>query len=130
VFLRNSAGRRRGILAGMAYDEELAERVREELQADPALSERKMFGGLCFMLHGNMCAGVVGERLMLRLGGPAAEAALREPHVSPMDFTGRPMKGMVYVEAEGLAGRALARWVEQAAAHARSLPAKGAATAR
>jgi TfoX/Sxy family transcriptional regulator of competence genes len=52
----------------MAYDARLAERVREELQADPGFSERKMFGGLCFMLHGNMCAGVVGDRLMLRLG--------------------------------------------------------------
>jgi TfoX/Sxy family transcriptional regulator of competence genes len=128
--LRSSTVRRRGILVGMAYDEDLGERVREELQADPALSERTMFGGLCFMLHGNMCAGVVGERLMLRLGQAAAEAALREPHVSPMDFTGRPMKGMVYVEPEGLDDPALVRWVEQAAAHARSLPAKGAAGAR
>lgn len=110
----------------MAYNAELAERVREELQADPAFSERKMFGGLCFMLHGNMCAGVVGDRLMLRLGVPATEAALRQRHVAPMDFTGRPMKGMVYVDQEGLRGTALVRWVEQAAAFARSLPPKGA----
>jgi TfoX/Sxy family transcriptional regulator of competence genes len=76
----------------MAYDEQLADRVREELQADPGFSERKMFGGLCFMLRGNMCAGVVGERLMLRLGEDGATAALRQPGVSPMDFTGRPMR--------------------------------------
>lgn len=114
-----------GMLAAMAYDEQLAERVREELQADPAYSERKMFGGLCFMLHGNMCTGVVGDRLMLRVGQAAAEAALEQPHVSPMDFTGRPMKGMVYVDQDGLSGAALARWVDQAAAHARSLPPKG-----
>jgi TfoX/Sxy family transcriptional regulator of competence genes len=82
----------------MAYDEQLAERVREELQADSAYSERKMFGGLCFMLHGNMCGGVVGDRLMLRLGEQAAEEALQQPNVSPMDFTGKPMKAMVYVD--------------------------------
>jgi len=109
----------------MAYDELLAERVREELQADPGYSERKMFGGLCFMLHGNMCAGVVGEQLMLRLGAPAAEQALAQPHVSPMDFTGRPMKGMVYVDRDGLKGAALTRWVDQAASFTRGLPAKG-----
>jgi len=111
--------------AGMAYDEQLAERVREELQADPGFSERKMLGGLCFMLHGNMCAGVVGERLMLRLGEDAATAALQQPSVSPMDFTGRPMRAMVYVEGEGLTDGALARWVDQAATFARRLPPKG-----
>jgi TfoX/Sxy family transcriptional regulator of competence genes len=111
----------------MPYDEDLAERVREELQADPAYSERKMFGGLCFMLHGNMCAGVVGDRLMLRLGEPASAYALDEPHVSPMDFTGKPMRGMVYVDRNGLGGDALARWVGQAAIFARGLPAKGGA---
>jgi TfoX/Sxy family transcriptional regulator of competence genes len=79
----------------MAYDEELAERVREELQADPGFSVRKMFGGLCFMLHGNMCAGVVGERLMLRLGEDGATTASQQPSVSPMDFTGQPMRAMV-----------------------------------
>ena len=108
----------------MAYDEQLAERVREELQADSAYSERKMFGGLCFMLHGNMCVGVVGDRLMLRLGERAAEEALQQPNVSPMDFTGKPMKAMVYVD-QVLDDAALARWVDQAAGFARSLPPKG-----
>lgn len=109
----------------MPYDEQLAELVREELQADPAFSERKMFGGLCFMLHGNMCAGVVGDRLMLRLGDDQAASALREPHVSPMDFTGRPMRSMVYVDRAGLTGGELERWVGRAAGYARSLPPKG-----
>jgi TfoX/Sxy family transcriptional regulator of competence genes len=113
------------MLVSMAYDEQLAELVRDELQADPAFSERKMFGGLCFMLHGNMCAGVVGDRLMLRLGDEGAAAALHKAHVFEMDFTGRPMKGMVYVDQVGLHGRELARWVDQAAAFARSLPPKG-----
>ena len=109
----------------MAYNEQLAEHVREELQADPGFSERKMFGGVCFMLHGNMCAGVVGDRLMLRLGKDGATAALQQPNVTAMDFTGRPMRAMVYVEREGLTDHALARWVDQAATFARSLPPKG-----
>ena len=109
----------------MAYDEELAERVCEELQSDLAYSERKMFGGLCFMLHGNMCVGVVGDRLMLRLGERAAEEALQKRNVSPMDFTGTAMKAVVYVGQVALDDAALARWVDQAAGFARSLPPKG-----
>lgn len=108
----------------MAYDEQLAERVREELQADPGFSERKMFGGLCFMLDGNMCAGVVGDRLMLRLGADGATAALQRPNVTPMDFTGRPMRGFVTVQPEGLKGAQLNRWVREAVARAESLPPK------
>lgn len=108
----------------MAYDEVLADRVRDILVADPGLSERKMFGGLAFMLDGHMCCGIVGERLMLRLGAEGADAALRRPHVLPMDFTGRPLTGMVYVEPAGLRGRALRTWVERAATFVRTLPPK------
>ena len=108
----------------MAYDEKLAERVREILAADPALSERKMFGGLAFMLDGNMCCGIVADRLMLRLGPDLAQSALERPHVQPMDFTGRPMTGMVYVADEGIRGNALRPWVEQAAGFVRTLPPK------
>ncbi len=108
----------------MAYDETLADRIRDILMPDPALSERKMFGGLCFMLHGNMVCGIVGSDLMLRLDEQLADEALRKPHVRPMDFTGRPMRTMVYVAPEGLRGRALRTWVEKATAHARSLPPK------
>ena len=71
--------------------------------AHPALSERKMFGGLALMLDGNMCCGIVGDRLMLRLGADLAEQALERTHVQPMDFTGRPMTGMVFVATEGYA---------------------------
>jgi TfoX/Sxy family transcriptional regulator of competence genes len=98
--------------------------VRDLLAGDPALTERKMFGGLAFMLDENMCCGIVDHRLMLRLGADLAEHALERPHVHPMDFTGRPIAGMVYVAAEGLRGRALRTWVEQAAGFARTLPAK------
>lgn len=108
----------------MAYDESLADRVRTALSAEDGLSERKMFGGLAFMLHGNMCCGIVGDRLMLRLGAELADEALGRPHVAPMDFTGRPMTGMVYVEPAGLRGKALQAWVNMAAGFARSLPPK------
>ena len=106
----------------MAYDETLAARVRDILAPDPGLSERKMFGGLCFMLHGHMVCGIVDETLMLRLNETLAGAALRKSHVREMDFTGRPMRSMVYVDPPGLRGRALRTWVELAAGHARTLP--------
>jgi TfoX/Sxy family transcriptional regulator of competence genes len=109
----------------MAYDAHLAERVRDILLPDPGLTERKMFGGLAFMLDGHMCCGIVGDRLMLRLGAAAA-GALELPHVQPMDFTGRPMTGMVYIEPDGLRGRALRTWVMKAASFARTLPPKHA----
>ena len=79
----------------MAYDEQFAERVRAVLAGQPGLAERKMFGGLAFMLAGNMCVGVEQDRLMVRLGQELYEDALSRPHAAPMDFTGRPMKGFV-----------------------------------
>lgn len=108
----------------MAYDERLADRVRDVLEGAPGVSERKMFGGIAFMVEGHMACGVAGDDLMLRLGPEGAEAALRRPHVRPMDFTGRPMTGMVFVAPPGLRGAALRRWVEAAAAFARTLPPK------
>jgi hypothetical protein len=83
-----------------------------------------MFGGLAFMLGGHMFCGVVSNRLMIRLGPERTEAALDAPYVQPMDFTGRPMKGMVFVEAGGLHGEALGDWVREAAEFARGLPPK------
>ena len=108
----------------MAFDETLAGRVRDILVSDSGLGERKMFGGLCFTLHGNMICGIVGNTLMLRLNETLAVEALRKPHVRPMDFTGRPMRTMVYVDPGGLRGRALRTWVETAANHGRTLPPK------
>lgn len=108
----------------MAYDERLADRVRHVLEGGPGISERKMFGGIAFMVDGHMACGIAGDELMLRLGPEGAEAALRRPGVRPMDFTGRPMKGMVFVAPQGLRGAALRRWVEAAAAFARTLPPK------
>jgi hypothetical protein len=89
----------------VAYDEDPADRVREVLPAE-AGTERQTFGGLAFMLGGHMFRGIVQDMLMVRLG-PGAELTLGRPHVRPMDFTGRPMKGMVFVEPGGLHGPAL-----------------------
>jgi TfoX/Sxy family transcriptional regulator of competence genes len=110
----------------MAYDEDLADRVRAVLPSGERVTERQMFGGLAFMLGGHMFCGVVKDTLMVRLGPDSADRALDRPHVRPMDFTGRPMKGMVFVEPEGLRGTALRQWVHAAAEHARSLPPKPA----
>ena len=109
----------------MAYNEKLAERVRAVFELEPNCTERKMFGGLCFMVGRNMAVGITGDDLMVRPGPINFEAALSLPHARPMDFTERPMKGFVYVESEGFAtDTALAAWVERGAAYARSLPAK------
>ena len=109
----------------MAYDEGLAQQVREHLAAQPMITERKMFGGLAFMHAGNMCCGMLQDDLMVRVGPERYEWALSQPHVRAMDFTGRAMKGMVYVGPEGRASRPdLERWVEAGLEFARALPAK------
>jgi TfoX/Sxy family transcriptional regulator of competence genes len=105
----------------VAYDEDLADRIRAVLP-DEAVTERQMFGGLAFILGGRMFCGVVKDTLMARLGPDGAERALDQPHVRPMDFTGRPMTGMVFVEPGGLEGGALRQWVNAAAAFTRTLP--------
>jgi TfoX/Sxy family transcriptional regulator of competence genes len=109
----------------VAYDEALAARIREVIgDIDGEVTERKMFGGLAFMLNGHMFTGIVGDELMLRLGDAGAEAALRREQVREMDFTGRPMKAMVFVAPASLEGEALSEWVTSAAAFAQSLPPK------
>jgi TfoX/Sxy family transcriptional regulator of competence genes len=109
----------------MAYDDILAERIRRVVaDVDGEVTERKMFGGLAFLVNGNMFVGVVGDDLMVRLGKAGADAALRRAHVREMDFTGRPMKTMVYVEAEGLRGDALDDWVVAAASFALGPPSE------
>jgi hypothetical protein len=109
----------------MAYDEALAARVRKRLAVQRGVSERRMFGGLCFLLKGHMCAGITGSTLMLRVGPARYADALARPHAREMDFTGRPLKGMIYVDPPGIAGAAaLGRWLQIAVAFAASLPAK------
>lgn len=109
----------------MSYDEHLAARVRGALDERDDVVERKMFGGLAFMVAGHMCCGVTGHDLVLRLGADRADAALGEPHTRPMDFTGRPMKGFVYVSPAGLGTAAeLRRWIDRATAFVATLPQK------
>ena len=109
----------------MAFDEGLAERVREVLGPRPQLTERRMFGGLAFLLDGKMFVGISGTRLMARVGPQHYGDALALPHVREMDFTGKPLKGYVYIDPEGLAeDRDLAAWVNWCASHAAGLPAK------
>jgi TfoX/Sxy family transcriptional regulator of competence genes len=101
----------------MAYDEKLADRIRDVLSRHGGLSERRMFGGIAFMLRGNMCCGVVGDDLMLRVGPEQYEKLL--------DFTGRPMRGLVYVGPDGYrSDEALAKWVERSVVFVASLPPK------
>ena len=109
----------------MAYDLVLADRIRVVLGRLGDFSERKMFGGLCFMVNGHMCCGIVKSDLMLRLTPETAEASLREPHTRTMNFTGKPMKSMIYVDACGIDSDAsLERWVRSAERVARALPGK------
>jgi len=109
----------------MAYDEGLAHRVREAMREMPGYEERRMFGGVGFMLHGNMALGVQGEDLIVRVGRERYEEALADPHATVFDMTGRPMTGWVVVSAMGYGSdEELERWVAQGVDYASSLPAK------
>lgn len=109
----------------MAYSERLAERVRAVLSATEGVTERRMFGGLAFMLNGHMCCGVSGDDLMVRVGPDAYEDALAEPHAREMDFTGRPLRGMVFVAAGGTRSEPeLFSWVGRGLHFVAGLPPK------
>jgi TfoX/Sxy family transcriptional regulator of competence genes len=109
----------------MAYDEGLAHRIREALQHRDDVKEKKMFGGLCFMVSNHMCCGIVGETLMARVGPGNYEKCLQLDFASEMDFTGKAMKGMIYVSAEGLEDDdELTRWVLICTGFIETLPPK------
>ena len=109
----------------MPYDERLAERVDQLLSTQDGVTARKMFGGLAFMINGNMSVGIHRDKLIVRVGPEGYEDALGRPHCMPMDITGRPMKGWVMVDAEGVAADAdLDAWVQLGVEFASSLPAK------
>src|SRR5690348_16641466 len=109
----------------MAYDEGLAQRLRESLTGVTALSEKKMFGGLAFLVAGNLCVGVMGEELIARVGPEAYPSAVARPGAHEFAFTGRPMKGWVMVRPEGFEDDgALGDWVGRSLEFARSLPPK------
>jgi TfoX/Sxy family transcriptional regulator of competence genes len=108
----------------MAYDERLAARVRALLAERADVSEREMFGGLTFMIGGNMSCGVHGKELIVRLDPDREQEALARPHARPMDFTGRPMRGFITVQPDALKGKTLNRWIKEAVARAEALPRK------
>ena len=109
----------------MAFDENLADRIRHALARKKNIDEKKMFGGIGFLLNGNMLVGVWKDSLIVRLGHDDGDKALLEPHVRPFDITGRAMKGWLLVEPEGVQDDAeLTAWIQQAAKFVGSLPAK------
>lgn len=109
----------------MPFDAGLAQRIRDVLQERRGITERKMFGGIAFLLNGHMFVGVSGSTLMARVGAERHQDALAQPHVRPMDFTGRPMKGYVFIDAEGTADDAnLGAWVNWCAGYVARFPPK------
>lgn len=112
----------------MAFDEVLGQRLRAAMEAErtrDTLTEKRMFGGLAMMVNGNMACGIIGFNLMVRVGPDAHAECAELPHAAPMDFTGRPMKGYLYVEPEGIAtARDLKAWVKRGMSFARTLPPK------
>jgi TfoX/Sxy family transcriptional regulator of competence genes len=111
----------------VSYDAEAAGRVRRLLAGRGDVAEKKMVGGLSFLVNGNMCCGVTGPALMVRVGAEGREQALSEPHVRPMEFAGRALSGFVRVDPAGFAADdALARWVQRGLDFVSGLPAKPA----
>lgn len=109
----------------MPYNQQLAERIRVLLKGNKRLEEKKMFGGVGFLINGNMACGVHKDALILRLGEDDFQAALKSPHARIFEMTGKPMKGWVLVSKEGYASeKALQDWVRDSTDFARSLPAK------
>ena len=108
----------------MPYDPVLADRMRTALQSRTGVVEKKMFGGYCWMLHGNMLCGVEVGRFMFRVGAAQESEALMRPGARPMDITGKPMKGFVWVDASATAGPALGTWIDLAASFVGGLPPK------
>lgn len=109
----------------MAYDPDLANRVEELLSSNQFVTKKKMFGGLCFLLHGNMLCGILNDTLMARVGPEQYQTCLTQPHAREMDFTGKVMKGMVYVDPEGIdEDEALAEWIDRCLIFVDSLPPK------
>jgi len=109
----------------MAYDEKLAQRIREVLKGTKKVAEKEMFGGVAFLLEGKMFVGIVKDDLMVRVGKENHDQAIAQKHTRTMDFTGKPMVGYVFVSPAGLKGRAaLAKWVGMAKGFVATLPAK------
>ena len=109
----------------MVYDETIAIRIRQALAGQKGISELRMMGGLCFLLHGNMLCGVEKSELVVRVGPERHTELLSQPHARPMDFTGRPLKGFLYISAAGFqTASQLKKWLQHSTEFASSLPKK------
>lgn len=108
----------------MAYDEALAERIRERLRPHEGVAEKRMFGGLAFLTYGNMTVGVIGDDMIVRVGADATADALSRPGAREFDFTGRPMKGWIVADGTGLDDDVLEDWIHRAREFVKSLPPK------
>lgn len=109
----------------MAFDEGLAERARMMVDERTDITEKKMFGGLCLLSRGLMFAGIIGDVLMVRVGPDRYAEGLARPFARPMDFTGKPMKGFLYVDPDGFSeDDDLGAWLEMALAFVDTLPPK------
>jgi len=109
----------------MAFDESIAQRVRKVLSEECVADEKRMFGGLAFMVKGHMCCGVVGGDLVVRIGADGHERAVSQPHVRAMDFTGRPMRGFVYLGPPAYRSKSsLRKWIKAGLRFVSTLPPK------
>ena len=109
----------------MAFDDKLAERIRKQLSKRRGLTEKRMFGGLAFLLNGNTCCGVHGQEMIVRLDPEQTDQALKERHTRIFDLSGRPMKGWILIQPKGLTTEdALAKWIQVGLKYASALPGK------
>ena len=109
----------------MTFSERTAHQIRHAIGDTPGFSERPMYSGIAFMVQGNLCCGVLEDNLVVRVGPDTYDDALREPHARPMDFTGRPLPGFVFVDRAGFSSaESLQQWVERGLRFARTLPPK------
>ncbi len=109
----------------MAYDESLYLSIKDAVKGIPGVKEKQMFGSVAFLKDGNMFCGPIDSRLMVRVGKDAYEDALKEPHVSKMDFTGQELRGFIYIEPEGLKSQTdVKRWIEKGLRFVNTLPSK------
>ncbi len=109
----------------MAFDVILADRIRKQLARRKNFAEKKMFGGVCFLLNGNMCCGVLGDELIVRVTPEQATALLKEKHTRVFDFTGKPSKNMLYVGTKAIEKETdLKKWLERTLKFVRTLPSK------
>ena len=109
----------------MTFSERTVHQIRRAMGNTPGLSERPLYSGVAFMVQGNMCCGMLDDHLVVRVGPDTYDAALQEPHARPMDFTGRPLPGFVFVERAGFASSTLLKqWVDRGVSFVRTLPPK------